>query len=134
MIQTMLVNQSKQGSNQDQISISLPWAWHSSAPACLHFFPGHVNMSSHWLKTKEIVKFYWYCFIQLANTCRKNTLRNKNKNFYIICSDNVDKKIMKLLFGMTINGTNWLQNILIFFWNPFPLLEAIRKCHKKCKR
>ena len=30
----MLVNQSKQVSNQSQKSISLPWAWHSSAPAC----------------------------------------------------------------------------------------------------
>ena len=33
-LRTFLDNQSKQGSNQGQQSLSLPWAWHSSAPAC----------------------------------------------------------------------------------------------------
>ena len=31
-----LVNQSKQGFNQGQKRLSLPWAWYSSAPACLY--------------------------------------------------------------------------------------------------
>ena len=34
----MLVNQSKQGSNQAQKSYSLPWAWQSSAPACFDYW------------------------------------------------------------------------------------------------
>ena len=34
-IQTKLVNQGTQKSNQSQTSLNLPWAWHSSAPACL---------------------------------------------------------------------------------------------------
>ena len=32
-IQTKLVHRSKQGSIESQTSLSLPWAWHSSAPA-----------------------------------------------------------------------------------------------------
>ena len=34
-IKTMLFNQNKQGSDQGQKILSLPWAWHSSAPACI---------------------------------------------------------------------------------------------------
>ena len=36
-IQNKLVNKSKQGWNQSRTSLSLPWARHSSAPACILF-------------------------------------------------------------------------------------------------
>ena len=32
----MLVNQSKHRSDECPAGLSLPWAWHSSAPACLY--------------------------------------------------------------------------------------------------
>ena len=44
----MLVNQNKQGSNKSQTCWSLPWAWHSSAPACFKYFP--IVVFEMWMK------------------------------------------------------------------------------------
>ena len=33
-----VINESKQWSNPGQKSLSLSWAWHSSAPACLYYY------------------------------------------------------------------------------------------------
>ena len=69
-IQSMLVNPSKQGSNQSQTSSSLSGAWHSSAPACLtitHIKQADVRdtlkekspVSKLYQKPSEIQRFFF---------------------------------------------------------------------------
>ena len=59
-IKTMLVDQSKQGSNQSQTSLSLPWACHSSAPSCLPFL-------FRCLPTDKLS--FLYCYSTYSATC-----------------------------------------------------------------
>ena len=55
-IKIMLVNQSKQGSNQGQKRLRLPWAWHSSAPACILYL-------SNKFKSKSLIDLIFNIFI-----------------------------------------------------------------------
>ena len=70
-IQSMLVNQSKQGSSQNQTSLRLPWAWHSWVPACCKVF---ITMKFPLVNLERLDFVYVNCFNLLVDFNQLKTL------------------------------------------------------------